>query len=101
MAQLENVERLPQDTQQPKMLEQFRSNSKKYGIAAALVASLILFTQAANAADGTGIAAIILSKVTGEVEAVGNSQQTIYGLLIVILVGLLVWRYSKRTINSG
>ncbi len=29
MAQLENVERLPQDTQQPKWFEQFRSNSKK------------------------------------------------------------------------
>jgi len=101
MAQLQNVERLPQDTQQPKMFEQFRSNSKKYGIAAALVASPILFTQAANAADGTGIAATILAKVTAEVEAVGNSQEAIYGLLIVILVGFLVWRYGKRTVNSG
>lgn len=94
-----NVEKIEkQSTHETTWFERFRSNSSKYGVGAAIVGTTVA-TSNANAADG--IAASILEAVTAEVTAIGNSQKAIYGLLIVILVGFLIWRYSKRTVNSG
>ncbi|MBJ8445670.1 hypothetical protein [Acinetobacter bereziniae] len=100
MGQLENVEKIAtQSVHEKTWFERFRSNSKQYGVGAAILGTTAVATTSANAADG--LAASILEAVTGEVTAIANSQKAIYGLLIVVLVGFLIWRYSKRTVNSG
>lgn len=100
MGQLENVEKIEtQSVHEKTWFERFRSNSKQYGVGAAILGTTAVATTSANAAEG--LAASILEAVTGEVTAIGNSQKAIYGLLIVVLVGFLIWRYSKRTVNSG
>ncbi|MFR9678272.1 hypothetical protein [Acinetobacter sp. SEK570] len=101
MAELKNVERIEQDVHETTWFERFRSNSQQFGVGAAVVGTALVGTSTANAAEGTGIAATILTAVTDEVTAVLNSQKAIYGLLVVVLVGFLIWRYSKRTVNSG
>ena len=100
MTQLSNVERIEQDVHEKTWFERFRSNSKQYGVTTAVVGTALAGTTAANA-EPTGIAAAILTAVTDEVTAVMNSQKAIYGLLILVLVGFLIWRYGKRTVNSG
>lgn len=94
---MQNVQRIEQTVHEQTWFQRFRSNSKNYGVGAALIGTSV----SANAAEGSGIAASLLEAITGEVTAIGNSQKAIYGLLIVVLVGFLIWRYSKRTVNSG
>lgn len=95
MGELQNVEKIEQQLVHEKTW--FKRHCPTIYLATVALCSMAI-TSSANAA---GLAASILEAVTGEVTAIGNSQQAIYGLLIVVLVGFLIWRYSKRTVNSG
>lgn len=102
MGQLENVEKIAtQSVHEKTWFERFRSNSKQYGVGAAVLGTTAVATTSANAAEGTGIAALFLEGVTSEATAILNSQKAMYGALILVLIGLLIWRYGKRTVNSG
>jgi len=94
---LQNVERIEQQKVQEK--NWFKRHCPTFAAVGTALAGTMVISQSANAADG--VAALILEKVTSEVTAVGNSQEAIYGLLVVVLIGFLIWRYSKRTVNSG
>ncbi|MEG2359075.1 hypothetical protein [Acinetobacter sp.] len=95
MGKLQNVEKIEQQSFHEKTW--FKRHCPAISAASAAVGSMAV----ASSANAAGLAASILEKVTGEVTAIGNSQEAIYGLLIVVLVGFLIWRYSKRTVNSG
>lgn len=75
----------------------FRSNVRNYGLAAAIAAPFIVLASNANA----GIASTFFTSVNTEVTDITSSQQAMYGALIVVLIGFLIWRYGKRTVNSG
>lgn len=95
MSQLQNVEKIEQQKVHEKTW--FQRHCPTFVAAGAAVGASMAITQSANAA----IAETILSKITEEITAIGNSQEAIYGLLVVVLIGFLIWRYSKRTVNSG
>lgn len=90
---MENVEKIELQVKQT----WFKRNFPTFAVALTAVTAMAV----SSTASAEGIAATILAAVTGEVTAITNSQEAIYGLLIVVLVGFLVWRYSKRTVNSG
>ncbi|TCB50301.1 hypothetical protein E0H80_08315 [Acinetobacter sp. ANC 4779] len=94
MGELQNVEIEQQQVHQKTW---FKRHCPTFAAGAAAVAGSMAITQSANAA----LAATILEAVTGEITAIGNSQEAIYGLLVIVLIGFLIWRYSKRTVNSG
>lgn len=95
MGELQNVEKIELQLVHEKTW--FQRHCPAIYMATAALGSMAI-TSSANAA---GLAASLLEAITGEVTAIGNSQQAIYGLLIVVLIGFLIWRYSKRTVNSG
>lgn len=98
MGQYENVEKIEQEQNQ--LVHQktwFQRHCPTFVAAGTAIAGSMAITQSANAA----IAETLLTAITSEVTAVANSQEAIYGLLIVVLIGFLVWRYTKRTTNSG
>ena len=102
MGHLENVEKIvTQSVHEKTWFERFRNNLKQYGIGTAVLGTALVGTTSANAAEGTGIAQLFLEGVTGEVTSILNSQKAMYGALILVLIGLLIWRYGKRTVNSG
>lgn len=97
MGELQNVEKIEQQKVHEKTW--FKRHCPTFAAVGTAVVGSMAITQSANAA--TGLAATILEAVTGEITAIGNSQEAIYGLLVVVLIGFLIWRYSKRTVNSG
>jgi hypothetical protein len=99
---LKNVEVIEQEVHEKTWFQKFRSKASHLNVQTGLILSgAALGASSANAAETTGIAATILSIITDEITAVGNSQKAIYGLMIVIIIGFVVWRYSKRTVSSA
>jgi len=94
MGELQNVEKIEQQVHEKTW---FKRHCPTFAAVGTAVVGSMAITQSANAA----LAATILEAITGEITAVGNSQEAIYGLLVIVLIGFLVWRYSKRTVNSG
>lgn len=99
---LKNVEVIEQEVHEKTWFQKFRSKASHLNIQTGLILSgAALGASSANAAESTGIAAAILSAITDEFASVLNSQKAIYGLAIVIIIGFVVWRYSKRTVSSA
>lgn len=99
---LKNVEVIEQEVHQKTWFQKFRSKADYLNVQTGLILSgAALGVSSANAAESTGIAADILSSITGEFAALSNTQKAVYGLAIVIVIGFVVWRYSKRTVSSA
>ena len=99
---LKNVEVIEQEVHQKTWFQKFRSKATDLNVQTGLVLSgATLGVSSANAAETGGLAATILEAITGEITAVMNSQKAIYGLMILVIIGFVVWRYSKRTVSSA
>ena len=99
---LKNVEVIEQEVHEKTWFQKFRAKASHLNVQTGLVLSGAgLGATTANAAEGTGIAASILELITAEITAVMNSQKAIYGLMIIVIIGFVVWRYSKRTVSSA
>lgn len=99
---LKNVELIEQKVHEKTWFQKFRAKASHLNVQTGLVLSGAgLGVSSANAAEATGIAASILEQITAEITAVLNSQKAIYGLMILVIIGFVVWRYSKRTVSSA
>ena len=99
---LKNVEVIEQEVQQKTWFQKCRSKATDLNVQTGLVLSgATLGVSSANASETGGLAATILEAITGEIPAVMNSQKAIYGLMILVIIGFVVWRYSKRTVSSA
>ncbi|MDH1489378.1 hypothetical protein N5E66_14755 [Acinetobacter johnsonii] len=98
---LKNVEVIEQEVHEKTWFQKFRAKASHLNVQTGLVLSgAALGASSANAAEG-GLAATILEAITAEITAVMNSQKAIYGLMILVIIAFVVWRYSKRTVSSA
>ena len=93
---LVNVEQIEQqDAHEQKWYQKF---SGRY-VAPTLATAGLLMTGSAHA-EGS-VAETMTAAITAEINGLTGTQKVIYGLMILVLVGFVAWRYTKRTVSSA